>query len=175
MSVTDLLELFLRFMTLSLMAVGGAITLVPEMHRFVVDERSWLTDYEFTSSIALAQAAPGPNILFVTLIGWNAAGPLGALATTIGIMLPASILALHAHRWANHRAEMPLVRVFRAGMIPITIGLLLATAWVLAEPNLSNPVLMLTSLAVAIITVRTKLNPLWLIAAGGVAGILFGG
>ena len=101
MSVSDLLELFLRFLTLSLMAVGGAITLVPEMHRYLVDERNWLTDHEFTSSIALAQAAPGPNILFVTLLGWNAAGVPGALATTIGIMLPASVLALHAHRWAN--------------------------------------------------------------------------
>ncbi|MEK9720538.1 MAG: chromate transporter [Quisquiliibacterium sp.] len=173
MSVSDLLELFLRFLTLSLMAVGGAITLVPEMHRYLVDERNWLTDHEFTSSIALAQAAPGPNILFVTLLGWNAAGVPGALATTIGIMLPASVLALHAHRWANHRAELPLVRAFRAGMIPITIGLLLSTAWVLAEPNLGKPALILTSLAVAIITVRTKLNPLWLIAAGGLAGIVF--
>jgi chromate transporter len=175
MSASDLLSLFLHFASLSLLSIGGAIMLVPEMHRIVVDEMGWLGDYQFTSSIALAQASPGPNILFVTLIGWNAGGTLGAMATTIGIMLPSSVLALHANRWALNRADHPLVKAFRLGMIPITIGLLLATAWILAEPNLGTPVLMLISLASLALTIRTKLNPLWLIGTGGLAGVLLGG
>ncbi len=175
MSFADIISLFTHFMMFSLLSIGGAITLVPEMHRFTVEEKGWLGDYEFTSSIALAQASPGPNILFVTLIGWNAAGTLGAIATTLGIILPSSVLALYANRWAQHRADRPLVKAFRGGMIPITVGLLLATAWVLAEPNLDKPILMLISLVSLTLTIRTKLNPLWLIGGGGLAGMLLGG
>ncbi|MCZ8074003.1 MAG: chromate transporter, partial [Paucibacter sp.] len=83
----DLLDLFLHFLTLSLLSIGGAITTAPEMHRFLVGERHWLSDTEFTSSIALAQAAPGPNILFVAVLGWNVAGLSGAFAAMAGIML----------------------------------------------------------------------------------------
>jgi len=172
MSAADLLDLFWRFMVLSLLSIGGAITVAPEMHRFVVDERGWIDDAQFTASISLAQASPGPNILFVTLIGWNAGGWAGALASTVGIMLPSSVLALHAHRWAQRRRELALVRAFRSGMVPITIGLLLATAWVLAAPNLGSPVLVGLTLAATVLTVRTKLNPLWLIAAGALAGVI---
>jgi len=170
----ELLQLLLHFASLSLLAVGGAVTVAPEMHRFVVDERGWLGDGEFTASIALAQSSPGPNVLFVTLVGWNAGGWAGALASTVGMMLPSSVLALYAHRWAQRRREMPLVRAFREGMVPITIGLLFATAWVLAEPNLRSPVLVVLTLATAALTLRTKLNPLWLIAAGAAAGMLAG-
>ncbi|HWI11861.1 MAG TPA: chromate transporter, partial [Burkholderiaceae bacterium] len=73
----DLLGLFLHFLVLSLLAVGGAITTVPDMHRYIVAEHHWLTDAQFTASIAIAQAAPGPNVLFVAVLGWNVAGPLG--------------------------------------------------------------------------------------------------
>ena len=74
----DLLALFGHFVVLSLLAVGGAITTVPDMHRFIVAEHHWLTDAQFTASIAIAQAAPGPNVLFVAVLGWNVAGPFGA-------------------------------------------------------------------------------------------------
>ena len=174
LSAADLAQLLLHFASLSLLAVGGAITVAPEMHRFVVGEQGWLDDQQFTASIALAQSSPGPNVLFVTLIGWNAGGWPGALASTVGIMLPSSVLALHAHRWAQRRRELALVRALRSGMVPITIGLLLATAWVLTEPNLRSPVLVCLTLATVAITARTKLNPLWLIAAGALAGMVFG-
>lgn len=172
MSAADLAQLLLHFASLSLLAVGGAITVAPEMHRFVVDEQGWLGDREFTASIALAQSSPGPNVLFVTLVGWNAGGWAGALAGTVGIMLPSSVLALYAHRWAQRRHDLALVRAFRSGMVPITVGLLLATVWVLAAPNLGSPALVGLTLAAAVLTVRTKLNPLWLIAAGALAGML---
>ena len=79
MSRADYLSLFLHFLVLSPMSIGGAITTVPEMHRFLVDQTGWLTETEFTTSIALAQAAPGPNILFVAVLGWNVAGLAGAV------------------------------------------------------------------------------------------------
>ena len=65
LSAADWLALFVHFMSLSLLAIGGAITTAPDMHRYLVDEQPWITDGQFGSSVALAQAAPGPNVLFV--------------------------------------------------------------------------------------------------------------
>ncbi len=172
MSGSDLFELFLRFTTLSLLAIGGAITLTPEMHRFTVAEHGWLDDAQFTASISLAQASPGPNILFVTLIGWNAGGWAGAAATTIGILLPAATVALVAYRWTERLNALPWVRAFRTGMAPITIGLLLATGWVLAAPNAGHPVLIGVTAVTAVMVLTTRLNPLWLLGGGALAGIL---
>jgi chromate transporter len=172
MSAADLLDLFWRFLVLSLLSIGGAITVAPEMHRFVVDERGWIDDAQFTASISLAQASPGPNILFVTLIGWNAGGWAGALAATLGIMLPSSAIALLAFRWMRRLSASPWVRAFRVGMAPITIGLLLATGWILASPNLGRPWLLGVSAATVALLMLTRLNPLWLIAAGALAGVL---
>lgn len=172
MTIAELGQLLAHFLSLSLLAVGGAITVAPEMHRFVVGRNGWLTDGQFTASIALAQSSPGPNVLFVTLIGWNAGGWAGALAATVGIMLPSSVLSLWVHRWTQRRRELPLVRAFRAGMVPITIGLLLATGWILAAPNATEPLLVALTLITIAAVVRTRINPLWLIAAGALAGVV---
>jgi len=170
-SAAELVELFVRFAMLSLLSIGGAITVAPEMHRFVVAERGWISDGQFAASISLAQAAPGPNLLFVTLVGWNAAGWVGAAVATAGIIVPSSLLALAANRWAERLRERPWVQAFRAGMAPITIGLLLATGWILGETNRAHPILIAVTAASAAVVMTTKLNPLWLIAGGALAGI----
>ena len=134
----DLLGLFVHFLILSLLAVGGAITTAPDMHRYVVDEHHWISDAQFSASIAIAQAAPGPNVLFVAVVGWNVAGPLGALATMSGTLLPSTALTLLATRWGARRREARGVRAFTTGLTPLTIGLLVATGWVLAEPYVGD-------------------------------------
>ena len=122
LTVAQWLELFMHFAALSLLAVGGAITTAPDMQRFLVVEQGWLDGEQFSNSIALAQAAPGPNILFVPLLGWNiglnAAGGLGAgwyglalallgvFLSMLGIMLPSSILTFTASRWGHRNREM---------------------------------------------------------------------
>lgn len=186
----DWLGMFQHFASLSLLAVGGAITTAPDMHRYLVDETHWLSDSQFTSSIALAQAAPGPNILFVALMGWNvgmnaAAGAggglqlqtglvaLGVLVAMLGIMLPSSILTYTATRWAHlHRDWLP-IRAFKSGMAPIVIALLLATAWLLTlshnQPARDWPLYALT-LVTTLIVWRTKVHMLWLIGAGALLG-----
>ena len=108
--------LFGHFLALSLMSIGGAITLVPDMHRRLVDGEHLLTDADFTGAIALAQAAPGPNVLFVALMGWYSAGLGGALASMLGIMLPSTTLALVVSRWVATRRHRLSVRAFQAGM-----------------------------------------------------------
>ena len=172
----QLFGLFAHFLVLSLLSVGGAITTVPDMHRYIVVEHHWLTDAQFTASIAIGQAAPGPNLLFVAVLGWNIAGPLGTLATLTGILVPSTVLSLWATRWGAQRRETRFVRAFTAGLTPLTLGLLLATGWVLAEPYLRDPAHRWGALALIAITVllmlRTRLSPMWLVALGALAGAL---
>ena len=174
LSVADLLDLFGHFLVLSLLSVGGAITTAPDMHRYLVTQQHWLTDLQFSASIAIAQAAPGPNVLFVAVMGWTLAGPLGALVTMTGILLPSTVLSLTAGRWGQKRRATRGVRAFTGGMAPLTIGLLLATGWVLVEPFLREPQHRLGSLALIVVSVvvmlRTRISPMWLVGLGAVVG-----
>lgn len=154
-TLVNWLDLFTHFASLSLLAVGGAITTAPEMHRYLVIERGWLTDAQFTSSIALSQAAPGPNVLFIALmglqVGVNAAGGpgagsvawwrglLGVAVCMVATLLPSSILTYSATRWAHRNQNRRLVRAFKQGMAPVVIALLMATGWVLAAPAADVP------------------------------------
>jgi len=168
----DWLGLFGHFLMLSLLAIGGAIATAPDMHRYVVVDRGWLDDSLFTSSVAIAQAAPGPNLLFVAVIGWNIAGPAGALATMLGILIPSTTLALAATRWGFQRRESRGVRAFTAGMAPLTIGLLLCTGWVLTEPSRLHPgALGLVGLTI-VVMLKTRLSPTWMVAMGASVGAL---
>lgn len=172
LGAADLLALFGHFLLLSLLAVGGAITTAPDMHRYVVGQQHWISDDMFTASVALAQAAPGPNVLFVAVIGFNVGGLAGAAATLLGIMLPSTTLALWATRWGHSRRETLGVRAFTTGLAPLTLGLLLATGWILSDPvrgQLSAVALIAITVAVML---KTKLSPLWLVALGAVAGAL---
>ena len=155
LSPWDWLALFVQFVSLSLLAVGGAITTAPDMHRYLVDKQHWLTEGQFTSSIALAQAAPGPNVLFVALLGWNVGlnagagmtsgpwvwvyGGLGVALAMLGIMLPSSTLTFMAARWGHQNRELRAVRAFKQGMAPIVIALLIATGWLLATSQSNAP------------------------------------
>ena len=176
LSGAELFGLFTHFLVLSLLAVGGAITTVPDMHRYIVIQQHWLSDAQFTASIAIAQAAPGPNLLFVAVLGWNVAGPLGMLATMIGILVPSTVLSLWATRWGAQRRDTRFVRAFTTGLMPLTLGLLLSTGWVLAEPYLRDPAQRWGTLALIVVSVlamlRTRLSPMWVVALGCVAGAL---
>jgi chromate transporter len=171
----ELFGLFTHFLLLSVLAIGGAITTAPDMHRYVVTQQHWITDTQFSTSIAIAQAAPGPNVLFVAVIGWNVAGPLGALATMSGVLLPSTVLALGYARWAGQRQASRGIRAFTAGLAPLTLGLLLATGWVLAEPfvrDAGHRVGALVLLAASIgLSMRTRTGPVWIVAAGALAGV----
>lgn len=169
---TQLLQLFGHFMLLSMLAVGGAITTAPDMHRYLVSEQGWMSDAEFTSSIAIAQAAPGPNILFVALVGLNVAGIAGLLAAMIGIMLPSSLVAWTVGRLRRSRHDSIALRAFTAGLTPLTLGLLLSTGWVLLAPTREHWGSIALVLLTGAVMVLTKISPLWLIALGAVAGML---
>ena len=189
LQTVDWLHLFAYFLTLSLMAVGGAITAAPDMHRYLVDGNRWLSETQFTSSIAIAQAAPGPNVLFIALLGWNVGlnagggtgpaawglGALGVAVCMVGILLPSSLLTWQASRWGQRNRDKRGVRAFKQGMAPLVIGLLLATGWLLGSAS-GNPgrdwKLWLLSLACTLMVWRTRIHLLWLLAAGAALGAL---
>jgi chromate transporter len=162
--------LFERFMAVSLMAIGGAVTLIPDLHRQLVLDQHLLSDNDFTSAFALAQAAPGPNLLFVALMGWYAAGLGGALASMLGMMVPSTTLTLAVSRWISTRRHWLSVRAFQAGLMPVTLGLLLATGAHLAPSFHQQPRALLLSGAIAILVWQTRIGLIWLVAAGGILG-----
>jgi chromate transporter len=168
----DWLGMLAHFTALSLLAVGGAITTVAEMQRFVVEQQRWLTDTQFGACIALGQAAPGPNLLFVAVIGYSVMGLAGVAATLLGTLLPSTTLALAAGRWGQQHRESRGLRAFSTGMAPVTIGLLLATSWILLEPVAPQwRACLLVGVTVAVM-LKTSVSPVWLIALGGVAGAI---
>ena len=191
LSAADWLALFVHFMSLSLLAIGGAITTAPDMHRYLVDEQHWITDGQFGSSIALAQAAPGPNVLFVALLGWNVGinaaagigagawtwvyGVLGVCLTMVGIMLPSTTLTFAAARWGHKNRELLAVRAFKQGMAPVVIALLMATGWILAqgdgEPSTQWRLWLLTAVS-ALVVWRTRVHLLWILGTGALLGAL---
>ena len=172
MGWAELAQLFAHFTLLSMLAVGGAITTAPDMQRYLVQGQGWLSAEQFTASVAIAQAAPGPNILFVALMGWNVAGAAGVLATMGGMMGPSSVLALSVGRYGRRRADSLPLRAFTSGMVPLTLGLLLSTGWVLTEPTRTHWPALLLVLGTVLVMWRTGLSPMWLMALGAVAGML---
>ena len=164
--------LFIHFTMLSLLAVGGAITTVPDMHRYVVVQKSWLTDAQFSASVALAQAAPGPNVLFVAVIGFNVAGMVGVLATLGGSLVPSAVLAIAAGRYGRDRNDRREVQAFTQGLAPLTIGLLVATSWILTEPTRETWTAWVLFAATLLWMTRTRFSPLWPMAVGALAGVL---
>lgn len=171
----DLLPLFLHFTMLSLLSIGGAMATAPEMHRYLVVERGWLSESDFTSGVALAQASPGPNVLFVPVLGYQAAGVAGAALALVGILLPSTLLSLTVSRWGADKQHTPGVRAFNSGLAPVSVALMYLAAWVLAQPYFDVDasrwwgaafLILLTVLVI----LRTRLAPVWLIALGALVG-----
>ena len=174
-------DLFAHFLMLSMMSLGGAISTSAEMHRYLVEQQGWLTHAQFNEAIALAQAAPGPNVLFVALMGWQVGQNAGSTAAAfagvgiamLGIMLPSTVFTYQVAQWGHRNRELRAVRAFKQGMAPLVIGMLLSTAWLLgAGGGAGSWPLWLLSLASCLVIWRTRLHLLWLLGAGAVLGAL---
>ena len=184
------LQLVAYFLSLSLLSVGGAMATAPDMYRHTVESQGWLSGAQFSTSISIAQAAPGPNIMYVALLGWNiglnAVGPgRGAItwlaaagccvACLASMLLPSSILVWTSTRWMRRNGHRRSVRAFRWGMMPLVVGLVLATGWILAT-RASGAVYMWAPWLLAAVTTllvwKTRLHLLWMLGAGALLGAL---
>jgi chromate transporter len=163
-------QLAATFAVLSFFAVGGVNTLLPEMHRQAVDAHGWMTSQRFTDLFAIAQAAPGPNLIVVTLIGWEVARLPGALVATLAMVGPTSLLTFHVARvWERFRLARWRMAI-QDGLVPLTIGLIAASAYVLARAADASLVAAALTLATAAAVSLTRIHPLIFLAAGAVLG-----
>lgn len=166
----NLLELALYFALLSLLSVGGLPSVMPEMQRFVVELKGWLTPADFIQAFAVGQAAPGPNVLITSLIGWKVAGLPGAFVALGAMCFPAAVVAWWvADLWDRFKDSRWRNAIQRA-IAPVVIGMILSGGVVLATPGSPDWRLWLIAGAAAAGMIATKLNPLWLLAGGGILG-----
>lgn len=166
-----LISLALIFTQLSLLAFGGGNTILPEMQRQVVDVHHWMTAQEFSAMFALAQAAPGPNMMVVTLIGWHVAGWPGVLVTSLAKFGPSSLLTCLAMRGWQRFKDHPWRRRVQAGLAPMTVGLVVASAALITEATTHGWGLAAIAAVSAAVMLATSLHPLAVLAAGALLGL----
>jgi chromate transporter len=158
------------FALMSLFAVGGANSAIPEMHRVAVDVHHWMTDKQFADAFAISQLSPGPNVLIVTLIGYSVAGVFGALAATLAMCGPTAIVAYYVSRVLQRSSQSRWPAIIQAALVPLSIGLMGASALILALASDKSWAAGLVTVAAAAVAFATRLNPFWMLAAGGVLG-----
>ncbi len=165
-----LAELARTFATLSLVSIGGINVLLPEIRRQVVDVHGWMTDAAFAHTFAIA--APGPNVIVVSPIGWQVAGWSGLLVATLAIMIPSCALAFFAARvlarWSDSRA----VAVIKGALVPLGLGLMLASGVSMVRIVDHDVLTVAISVATAAFVVLSRRNPLWALAAGTCVNIV---
>ena len=168
----DLGALFLHFLGLWFLAFGGPSTIMPDIHRYLVEVHHLMTSSQFAEIYTLASVAPGPHVMYITLIGWHLAGWAGVAATTLPLLVPATTLTLLVGHVIERYPDAPIIRAVRRGLTPITIGLMFASATILMRAvNHDWRAYLLTLLTVAVV-LRKPWNPLWLLAAGALAGLI---
>lgn len=172
--MTIILQILLTFGILSLVAVGGANAVLPEMHRQLVELRGWLDDATFAQLFALAQVAPGPNILVASVMGWRIAGAGGMAAATLGMLVPAAVLAWGMAGLTHRLRHAPWLKPAQGGLVPVAIGLILAAGFTMAQASHTYGVMPLVVVAISSVFVwRTDFSPLWVLAGGGAMGAAF--
>lgn len=162
-----LFDLTWVFGLLGVLAVGGGTAILPEMQRVTVHQFHWITDHQFRDIYGLGQVAPGPNMLMVLVIGYRLAGGAGAACVGAAFILPDCAIALIANRFWERMADSPWRLAAQRGLAPVAIGLMLSGTWAIARLSVLN----LTGLAIALASFAIlwwrRINPIILIAAGG--------
>lgn len=166
-----LYEIAWRFASLSLLAIGGINALLPEFHRVVVDVEGWMTSAEFADLFALAQLAPGPNAMVVSLLGWKVAGIAGAFVATIAVCGPSSLLSYFAIRALERFRDGAIRMILQRALAPVAIGLVLASGYTVARAADRSVGAVLLTVASAAAIARTRVNPIWILCAAAIAGV----
>jgi chromate transporter len=155
---------------MSLFAVGGANSAIPEMHRVAVDVQHWMDDSQFADLFAISQLSPGPNVLIVTLIGYHVAGIVGALSATVAMCGPTAVLAYYVSRLLARSKHSRWPAIIQAALVPLSIGLMGASSLILALTSDRSWIAGVITVAAAVLAFATRLNPLWMMLAGGALG-----
>ncbi len=166
-----LVQLALTFTGVAFFSIGGASALIPEFYRQIVSVRGWMTGTDFAHMVALAQVAPGPNMLVVSLIGWRVAGIPGMLVSTISIVGPPSLLAFFVGRGLDRLKDAPWLSAVKGALAPVVVGLMMASGLVTAQAANHAAFLWALTAASAVFMFLLRKNPLWVVAGGAILGI----
>lgn len=163
--------LAVRFALLSLFAIGGANAAIPEMHRLAVDVHHWMNDRQFSDMFAISQVSPGPNVIIVTLIGYHVAGLAGAAIATLAMTGPTCVMAFLVARVWDRFKEARWRIAIQAGLVPVSLGLMAASAYVIARATDQSMLAAAITAATAALAFFTRLNPLWMFLIAGALGL----
>ena len=168
-----LLEIALIFSLMSMISVGGLPAVMGEVQRIVVEQKAWVTAPEFVQLYAVGQAAPGPNVLIVSLIGWKVAGLAGAFVALLAMCTPAAIMTYWVSDVWDRFKDTAWRGVAQRAMAPLVVGLVGAGGFVLATPGSPDwRMWLIAALSACGMLFLQKVNPLWFLAAGGALGAL---
>jgi len=169
---SPLVELAGEFLGLSLLSIGGANAIIPELQLRAVHTLHWMTAADFAQLFALSQAAPGPNVLIVALVGWKVAGVTGAIVAMVAMCGPTSALTYWFTQVWDRFRDAPLRVAIQHGLAPVTVGLILSSGYVLTRTtDHSVPAYAVTGLTVLLV-LTTRWHPLWMLAAAAGLGAL---
>lgn len=171
-SLADAATLLAHLALLSFVSVGGAHAVFPDVFRLVVTERGWMTGTEFATLVALSQAAPGPNVLVMALIGQKVGGFALGVAALVAFCLPSSVIAWLVARVHLKGAGTRWARAVRDGFAPVTVGLVLASGFILATGSADHGWAYAIAIVSTVLASTTRVHPLWLIVAGALVGAL---
>jgi chromate transporter len=166
-----LVTVALQFAILSLLAIGGANAVVPEVHRQAVDIQGWMSERQFADTFAMSQAAPGPNVMIVALIGFHVAGVLGAVVATLAMCGPTAVLAYFFSRTWERFKDAPWKIAVQAGLVPVSVGLIAASALIVGQAAVHHWSALLIAAATAAVAFWTRWSPLWMFAVAGALGL----
>ena len=169
-----LLSLALLFTELSVLAFGGGNTILPEMQRAVVDVHHWMSAQEFSALFALAQAAPGPNMMIVPLIGWQVAGWSGLLVSSLAKFGPSSIITLVVMGGWKRYKDRPWRQIVQRGLVPVTVGLVVSSGLLIAKASATTLSLAGVIALCTLLALNKRIHPLWVLAVGAVLGLILG-
>lgn len=167
-----LMTLALVFTQLSVLAFGGGNAILPEMQHQVVNIHHWMSTEQFSSLFAMAQAAPGPNMMIVPLIGWHVAGPAGLLVTSIAKFGPSSMITVYVLKFWQRFKDHPFRSRFEQALKPITVGLVLVSAWMIAHASAQNTILVMIVILTTLLGLFKRIHPLWVMLLGAGLGIV---
>ncbi len=156
---------------LSLISFGGIPSVLPDLRDVIVTANGWVSEREFANCFAIVQAIPGPNmILMMGFIGWKIGGLPTAIASSLAIFVPSCALCFTAFGLWDRFRDTAWQRIVRRGLAPVTIGLVVAGGYVMGFAGDAGWISAGVTVAAAALMLLTRLNPLWLLAAGGTVG-----
>jgi len=155
----------------SSISFGGFPTVLPDVRNFVVSNHGWMTNREFADLFAIAQSIPGPNmILMMSFVGWKVWGFPGAVVSAFATVGPPCTMYFAAYRIWDRFRDAPWQRIVRLGLVPVVMGLVIASGAVMARAADTSWRAVAVTLAAAAIMLATRLNPMWMLVGGAALG-----